>query len=1171
MKQFYRRIFFLLISFILGSGAYAQREKTVPLEVMLKEIQTQYQVSFLYDPTGMAGKSIQWNEDEFPSRVEEALRIVLPQHHFSYSKISDDTYVIVGATDESPVATKYPNGLQASDLTASASENLIAKIIVRGKVTSQHDQSGIPGVNITVKGTTLGTISGADGSFSIEVPSEDAILVFSFIGYQSVEEPVAGRAVVNVALAEDATELGEVVVTALGLEADKRQLAYTVRNVDTDAVVMSGQTNLVSALSAKVPGVQITSTSGAPGASASIRLRGSKSFKGGNSPLFIIDGVPVDNNESGNGSAGVDVSNRVIDFNSLDIESMSVLSGPQATSLYGTRASNGAVVINTKRGKKGAPVITVTSSYTLDNVNKMPARQKLYAQGRPSSGEYTYRGPESGETNSWGPLISTLEFSGADDYHYDKGGNLVATGAGNGTPARAYDPYETVFVTGKTLNNNVSIAGGGENTRYYFSVGKLKQDGFIPNQNFQRTTFKTNIEADLSQRFTIGASVQFSNSGGDRVLRGSNLSGVMTGILRNPNTFDIGNGKKGQAAADDPDTYLLENGEQRAMAYSSSNNNAIYDNPFFSVNRNPWRDDVNRFFGNMHLSYKITPWAKAMYKLGVDHYTDRRNSAHDINSASETTGEVSQSVRTNTDLNSDLMVLINKDLNSDLELSGTIGHNYYATDFNYQTATGTGLSVAGFYNIDNGSTQTASESYSAKKAYGVYADAKLMYKHYLILNLSGRNDWSSTLPENNNSFFYSAASVGVELTQLLKLQSQTLSYAKLRASVGQAGNDPSPYSTDTYYVAADVDGDDLLAGNEFPAFGTTAFEKSSVQGNNHLRAEVTTTYEVGGEFELFNGRIGLDVTYYKSVSKDQIVSVMISAASGSNNYRTNAGEITNHGIEVALKATPIQLNKFTWDANIVFSANRNEVTAVPDDVEDLTLASFTAVSSKIIKGQPYGVLSGTRYARTDDGKLVIGDDGWPEIDSEQGIIGNPNPDWLAGVTNKVTYKNLSLSFLWDIRKGGDLWNGTRGFLNYLGVSKETGQQREITNFVYDGVYENGETNTTPVSFADPANGLTGIRWRKSGSMGVAEDVIEDGSWVRLRNVTLSYTLPKQRVLGLRTDATLALYANNLLLFTHYTGIDPETNLRGTSNDMGWDYFNMPHTKSYGVSLQLTLK
>jgi TonB-linked SusC/RagA family outer membrane protein len=1196
----HRKIFYLLIVLAIGfrpGYAVTQMQASIPLEQLLKAMQQKYDIQFLYETVNLQGKISRLNIEQLPENTDEAVKLILQGEGLTYEKIGPNIYVIMPQGHEKKPATVQPVGemgeLQETlELTASVSEqaNLltlttsnapaaIVNRIVAGKVVDKETQEPIPGVNILLKGTSLGTVTGADGTFSIDIPDTGGSLVFSFIGYKTREEPIDERTEILVAMESDVISLGEVVVTAVGIESNKRQIAYAVRNVDTNQVMDAHETNLVSALSAKTAGVQVTSSSGVPGASASIRIRGNKSFRGSNSPMFVIDGVPVDNNSSGNDASGVDVSNRVVDINAADIESMTILSGPSATALYGLRAANGAVIITTKRGKKGNATIKFTSSYAIDRINKLPARQTKYAQGAPSGGVFSYVGPDAFDVttdiNSWGPLISELEFSDAENYPYDKNGILVPKGTGNGKPAKVYDPYKTFFIDGHTFDNNLTVSGGSDVIRYFVSAGRIYQTGVVPNANFQRTSFRANIDADINSRLSVGVSSMFTNSGGNRMLRGSQVSGVMTGVLRNPPTFDIGNGKTGMAAANDPRTYLLPNGEQRTFATDEADDgsvNAKYDNPFFTVNRNPYQDNVNRFLGNINFTYKVFPWLKAQYKLGLDHYTDRRNSGIDVNSASESLGSVAQSVRSNTDINSDFLLLANKEVGENFEINATLGHNFFSTEFVTQSSSGTGLAIPGFFNIRNASDVQSSEGISRRMVVGLYGDFKIIYQDYLILNLTGRNDWSSTLPVGNNSFFYPAVSVGFVPTEKWQLpSSHFLSYAKLRASYGKTGNDAPLYSTNSYYSFATADGDDIIGGTSFPAFGVTAYEKGGLLANDKLRPELSTTVELGGDLKFVQGRLGVELTWYKTVTVDQIVNVTVSAASGYTQYIQNAGTMQNTGIEAVLSGTPVKSNNFSWDISINFTRNRNLVTDVPGEVEDLSIASFSSVSSRIIEGQPYGVLSGTRYKRNEAGQMIIGNDGWPIIDTQQGVIGDPNPDWIAGISNTFTYKGFGLSILWDIRKGGDLWNGTRGFMSYLGVSKESGDQRDIRNFVFDGVTLDGQVNTTPVDFANPLNGLSGIRWRRSGSQGVAEDMIEDGSWVRLRSVSLSYDLPKSKLPAFLNQASLTVYARNLLLFTKYSGIDPETNLRGASNDMGWDYFNHPNTKSFGATLQLTVK
>lgn len=1157
MNTLYKRFFALLFTITFISYGYAgqypqvlassQAEASIDLKAALNQLKREKRVNFIYEPKVVNDKQVSgYNSNE---NIEVILDNLLTTVGLTYEKIADNTFVI--KEGKSALVQRMP------------------AIPVSGKVTSAEDGLGIPGVNVVIKGTTDGVITDMDGNFAIEVPSENSVLVFSYISFATQEVRVGSRTSFNIEMEPDVKQLSEVVITAVGIEANKGDLGYSVQNVSADEIVNSRETNLSSALSGKIAGVQVIAASGSPGASAAVRIRGSRSINGGNEPLYVIDGLPIDNSTSANGSAGVDVSNRAIDINPNDIEKITVLKGPAATVLYGSRAANGAIMISTKKGKAGKPVVTLNSSMGISEVNKLPERQNEYAQGRPVSGLFQYFGPESGETASWGPAINTLEFDGDPTYPYDKNGRLVPAGTGSGKPAQAYDAYDAFWVKGFTYDNNLSVVGGTDAVRYYASIGNLYQSGTVPNADFARTSVKANLDFKITEKLSAGVSANYVNSGGSRIQRGSNISGVTTGLFRNTPTFDIGNGKKGYDAADDPDTYILSDGTQRAYR-----GNALNDNPFWAVNKNPYIDNVNRMIGNVNLGYEVFDWLKLNYKVGVDYFTDLRNFAWDINSASEIFGKVDQSVRTSNRVNSDFLILIEKQLSSDLRLGATVGHNYFSDKNISQSSEGMVLSVPNFYNIKNASQIISSESIDQRKYYGVFVDARLVFKDYLFLNLSGRNDWSSTLPDKNNSFFYPAVSLGYEFTEMFELNSNVLSYGKLRASYGQVGSAPPLYRTSTSYDKAVVDGDPLLEANIFPAMGVNAFERGGLLGNSELKPELTTTVELGGDFKLFDGKLGLDFTYYNASTENQIVTTTIPAPTGYTSITLNSGQIENKGIELALTATPVSNSNFSWDLGLNFSRNRSLVKSLHESIESVSLATFSAISSLNIVGQPYGILSGTRYRRNDEGKMVIGSDGWPLLDNTQGPIGDPNPDWLAGVRNTFNYKTLSLSFFWDIRQGGDLWNGTKAVMDYLGVSKESGDDRDVTGYVYDGVTESGEVNTTPVDFANPAQGLSGIKWRKAGTLlGLAEDNIEDGSWLRLREVTLNYALPSKWFQGGKvvSSVDLSVYGRNLILITDYKGVDPETNLRGASNDQGWDYFNLPGTRTYGISLKAVIK
>jgi TonB-linked SusC/RagA family outer membrane protein len=1063
---------------------------------------------------------------------------------------------------------------------------------ISGRVVAEENGTPIPGVNVILKGTTIGTVSDIDGNYKLNVPAEGGILVYSFIGLATEEVRIGNQSVIDMVMTADIKQLSEVVVTAIGLESEKAALGFSIQTVGAEEVQASGETNIVSALNQKAAGVYVYQNAGTPGASASIRIRGNTSVNLSNTPLFVVDGVPIDNSDVGNGTGGANQSNRAIDINPNDIASMTVLKGPAATVLYGIRASSGAIIITTKKGSVGKPKVTFSSSYAASQVNKLVEKQYDYAQGRPVGGVPTWRGPDTNDGFSWGPKISDLEFatdpghpnapgSGGFDsegnYKYDDNGFLVPVGSGNGQPANAYRNNDNFFVTGNTFDNNLSVSGGTSEIKYYLSAGYLNQTGVVPLSKWERVSLLAKISADIADNFEIGAQANYINSGGYRPQQGSNVNGVMLGLMRNSATFDAARGyTNGRDAANDINTYEFPDGTQRSYRPNS------YDSPFWTVNNNPYNDNVNRLIGNINFNWRVLPWMSITYKLGIDTYHDRRINGYNINSNGDfSAGMVYQQDISNTDLNSDLLFLFNHDFSEKLGLNATLGWNFFDTRYHRRWSQGDQMSVPKFYHISNTASVQAGEVIGEKQISGVFADVKLSWDNYLFLNASVRNDWSSALPEDNNSYLYPAVSLGWTFTENLGLSTSTIfSYGKLRASWGQVGNDAPIYSTTTPFTQANMTGDGFINGVNFPAFNVNSFELSNSLGNPDLEAELTTTIEFGAEFQFFQGRLGFDVTWYDSYTDGQVINIDVAPSTGFNGLLGNAGKVSNTGWEVMFNATPIVAGDFTWDMNINFTAYETMVDELDPSIGEggISLAGFTSTTSRVIAGQPYGIIYGNRYQRVEgganDGRLIIGADGWPIAAPDQGILGDPNPDWLAGWRNTFTWKGITLSGLLDFRQGGKMWNGTAGVMNYFGVTEETGTDRNVQGYIFDGVVNVGTTedpvyeqNNTPVDFADPAFGVGGTKWTRYG-FGWSENEIEDASWVRLRDVTLAYDFPKS-LFKSNIDLRISVSGRNLWLLTNYTGIDPETNLTGNSNGFGLDYFNMPNTKSYHANLTLT--
>lgn len=1082
---------------------------------------------------------------------------------------------------------------------------------VKGTVVSQDEGTVLPGVNVLVKGTTVGTVTDINGNYTLNIPSGGNTLIFSFIGFVTEEIDIGARNVVDVRLTSDVQQLSEVVVTAIGLEANKRDLGYSIQNVDSDEIRKSGETNLVSALSGKAAGVQVINSSGTPGASAQIRIRGNKSVQGSNSPLFVVDGIPIDNSSfttadspedavGDRGSGGVTNSNRAIDINPDDIEALTILKGPAATALYGIRAANGAVVITTKKGS-GKPKIVYSSSITVDRVNRLPDLQSEYAQGEVPDGASApvYLGPETLHGTSWGPAISSLEFSTDPDhpnapvnaftgapfgspYPYDQNGFLVPAGTGNGTPARAYDNADNFFENAYTFNNHLSISGGTNDLNYYTSVGRLYQRGIVPNTDFQRTSFKVNVNSSITEKLKVGFSANYINSGGRRAQQGSNLSGVMLGLLRTAPTFDIsnGHGEDGHEFVDayaiiDGSPYGLPDGAPRSYRGNFPNGDAVYDNPYWTVNKNFLTDDVNRIIGFANLSYDFLPWLTASYKLGIDTYSDNRKFRNDINSGTFGPGQVIEQSINNTDINSDFLFIINKTLGEHLNLNAIVGHNYYSHETRNIRSDGKGLADREFYNLASATSINTVEQINRRELYGVYADFRLGYKDQYFLNLTGRNDWSSTLPESDNSFFYPAVSAGWAFTETFGLSgSSLLPYGKLRASWGQVGNDaPFALIDNNFTQARIVDGWTTPNGVIFPAFGLNAFQPNSILANPDLKAEITTTIELGFDLRFWDGRITADFTYYKANTEDNLLVVDIPWSSGYQQRAVNSGEIENEGVEIAINANIVREGDFTYDLGANFTKYTTTVVKMAPGLPFITIDPFG--TQRLAEGEPYGIFYGSRFLRDDQGRMVIGETGIPLRDPNDGIVGDPTPDWLLGLQNTFTYKNLTLSAFFDIRKGGDIWNGTKGVLNNFGVGKETLDRNDL--IIFDGVTigDDGVTPSETINTQEVRKGGTdgGSNFYQSyGFTGLDELNVEDGSYIRLRELSLSYSFSfdQLRNVPLIEALDVRVFGRNLFLITDYTGIDPETNLTGdASNVLGYDYFNNPNTQSFGLSLNAT--
>jgi TonB-linked SusC/RagA family outer membrane protein len=1046
-------------------------------------------------------------------------------------------------------------------LFASPEPAPLQEVTVTGKVTSSDDGSALPGVSVFIKGSQTGTVTDADGRYTLNAPSASSTVVFSFIGYKTIEFPVDARTSIDVSMESDITQLSEVVVTAFGIAQEKKALVAATQEVSGRELLLSKETNLVDALNAKVAGVQITRQGGSAGAASNIVIRGFSSISGENQPLFVVDGIPINNSfRTTNREGGVDASNRAIDINPNDIESINVLKGPAATALYGIQAGSGVVIITTKKGKRSDErnvAVNFSSNFSMDKIMRNFPANLQYAQG--DNGVYN-----TSTFSHFGPPLTTLRYDGATTNPADPRGNIVDMNDPNAI-ANAYvqpvNNQDKFYKTGHTWDNNLSLSSGNKNGSFYFSLGNYSQDGIIPKNEFDRTSLKMTGETSLRDNLRITGSVSYVYSTSTRFGRGDNFSDVIQGTVRTPPSFDNSLGYR-----------LPITGLQRAFRNNSP------DNPYWTINNNPYTDEVNRIIGYVQGNYDPLKWLSFMYRLGTDVSSDKRNQqwAKGSFGGDGLNGRVLEDTYNDRIINSDFIATATKKL-GEFNVSLMVGHNYYTRTERRQFFDGRGLSIPGWYNIANATTDLVQTQYrSLKKTVAGLGRFSVDYKNFLFLELNGRNEWTSTLLKPNNSFFYGSAGLGFVFTEAFNMKQDIISYGKLRGSYAEAGRDAPVYSDQTYYERSVTSG--VWGGTiRFPIAGVGGAELSNLVGNPNLRPERNKTFEIGTELKFLKNRVGFDVTYYQTQNIDQIISVTLPGSVGFNNQRINAGEIENKGLEIIANGTPLN-GDLKWDISANFTRNRNIVVDLP--VERIALPGFGNLRPIIKEGEPYSVFYGTGFVRDENGNMIISEAGYPqkvgvsaENPSGEIRLGNPQPDWLMGVRNTFSYKGVGLTFLWDFRKGGDVANITSNWQRAQGVPDFTYDRGHMV--IFDGVKADGSRNTTPVLISDATYYTNNI-----GNRDIAERFVEDGSWIRLRDVTLSYSLPKNIVSKLHLKALdVSVYGRNLLLFTGYSGVDPETNFTGPSTSasgtsagasVGVDAFGTPTTRSFGISLNASL-
>lgn len=1014
---------------------------------------------------------------------------------------------------------------------------------VTGKVTSADDGSPLPGVNVLVKGTTAGTVTDSNGQFSITA-ADQAILVFSFIGYTTKEVPLGSQSSIDVSLSADVTQLSEVVVTAFGIEREKKALGYSVSQVSNQELIQARTTNFANALTAKVAGLRVQGSNGMVGSSSSIFIRGFTTFTGSNQPLFVVDGIPIDNGGGGNAlQSGVSNSNRAIDINQDDIETVSVLKGPAAAVLYGSRAAAGAIIITTKKGKSDSGkknTVTYNSAFTLAEVNRFPDWQNSYAQG--DRGLFN---PLS--INSWGPRIQ---------------GQTVTNFRGEQEVLNAYpNNVKDIFQTGRNIQNNLSFSGQGNKSSYYFSYGNLRETGILDNNELTRNTFTFTGDTKFTEKFSSGVSVIYTNNQSSRTQQGNQLANPFFRTWFLPRSYNLFG-------------YPFENPDGSQVSPSSNSDlkptNTWYggdDNPLWTIKNNTYEDEINRIIGNVNLNYQLTDFLSVNYRIGTDAYTEVAKIYNEIGSrggsAAGQTGAITDQKFTRIETSSYFNVNFNKRfLNDELGVKVLLGNEINDRKTINNGVTGSAIQIRDFENITNTLNFNPFGTQSQTRLIGVYTDITLDYKNFAFIGLQGRNDWSSTFGKDNRSYFYPAVTASVVLTDMVpSLQNSVLTFAKIRGNVATVGREAPVFQTDTYFSRSAPTYEGFGPFVLFPFRGQAGQTLNDGAGNATLGPEFTTTYEGGVDLRLFNNRITVEVSYFNQRSRDIIFAVPISGASGFTSAIQNIGKSESQGWEVMVSGNVLKAGNFSWDASVNWSRIRNTVIELAPGVDQITLGGFVTPSTRLIAGQPYGVIFGSYLRRNDDGQILVDNNGRANLALDNRIVGDPNPNWFGGFTNTFSYKGLSLTTLLDVRYGGDIISRNVSDLRRSGAAEETADRDRL--YIHDGVLADGSPNNIAISAQDYFDDLYGF--------GRAEFVVFDASWVRLRELAITYSLPKSLLKKLPFGAVdFGLVGRNLWLHApNVPHIDPEVNAQGQSNSQGLEFNALPQTRTYGATLRLT--
>lgn len=1072
---------------------------------------------------------------------------------------------------------------------------------VTGTVTAVSDGLPLPGVTVVVKEAgTVGTVTDVDGEYSIQIPAGAENLVFSFIGMEPMTVRIGTSNIVNVALETSTESLDEVVVTALGIQREVKALGFAAQRIGEDDLSASRETSVASYLTGKVAGVQISKSGTGAGGSTNVIIRGSSSIAGSNQPLYVVDGIPIinysnDNNTSGVATASIDYGDGIGDLNPQDVESMNVLKGPAATALYGSRGANGVILITTKSGKKGPKGIgvEVNSGVTFEELYLVPNFQNEFGSGYDDEGyaNYSWGGftfddiyypwPENGQLDSWGgPLDGSIKIP--NWFTLPEDGSIPSSVWDNPiTEAIPYvaqprDNVRNFFNTGVTYSNNVALTSSNDKSSMRLSIGSVSTTGIVPNHEVGRKSVSFSGTTQVNKILSFEGKVNYVRTDGDQRPRtGYSPSNPMYNLI--------------SMSRFTPLDFVKEQ-------YETTKVNIRYPgvnyNPYYMVNEIKNSDFQDRVIGLTSATLKFNDWLSLMGRVGVDFYSQVRETRwpqdpNSRNSASRK-GQMTQSVNRARDLNADVMLTANKKVSENFSMNGVLGASVrtYRSEGMFWDARE--FKAKDVWDVSNFNDVRPSSSLYEKEMQSVFFTGQVAYKNFLFVDVTGRNDWSSALGVDNQSFFYPSVSTSFVFTDAINMSKNVLSFGKLRASWAQVGNDSSPYLTRRGY-----------------GLGTTGFNglpyasKSGTIPLWDLKNELTESVEFGVDLRFLNNRVNLDVTYYDASTTDQILELTVSNASGYQNAVINAGEINNSGIEATLGLIPVKTKDFRWDINFNYAANQSEVVVLDGQIQTYQIignANEPALSKIHAQvGAPYGNIVGYAYQRAPDGQKIVSDAGRYLRESETSVLGNITPDWIGGLNNTFSYKGFSLNVLLDFVQGGDVVSATKYEMTRKGTGAWTVEGRRPKprytagddipagssvgdpmpyTGVLDGVVEIKDTDGNVTGYEQNTKAVPGqVYWGQRAWAGIGEEFVEDGSYISLREVMMSYRFnPSVLKRTPFTGLTVTAIGRNLLYLQNemdYLGLSPESAPNTAGGASGIEALGVPSTRTYGFNVKLT--